>query len=152
MDLYPVNCQPNELKCDAPMSFIIQMMCMVVAQKLRCLKDWGFRLQHIEMVYWQPLKTVSILCTIVGYTMTVSMSLRWAYRWVSTERQRFLVLVNQQSNSWIVASIKTRSICSLNRYHGKRHTPCPVIEMSVRGASTISGLASWIITGMCNGI
>ena len=39
---YAVNCQLKALKCDGLMLFIMQMMCIVVAQKLRCFEDFGF--------------------------------------------------------------------------------------------------------------
>jgi len=147
-----VNCRPKALKRDGATSFIIQMMCIVVAQKLRCLEDPGFKWQYIETVYWLPIETVCILWTIVEYPMTVSMSVRWAQRWVSMERQRFIVLPIQQSPGCIVTSIPRRSIGRLNRQNGKPHAPCPIIQISVNGASTIFRLTSWILTGMCNSI
>jgi hypothetical protein len=91
-------------------------------------------------------------CTIVEHRMTVSMSLRWFQRWASTKHQRFIVISILQSHGWIVASIWRRSIRRLSRDNGNRHTPCPIIEMSVNGGSTISGLISWIISGLGNGI
>jgi hypothetical protein len=76
MDFHAVNCQPKALKCDGPALFIMQMMCIVVAHKLRYLEDLEFKRQYIEIVYWLLIKTVCIFCTIVEHPMTVSMSLR----------------------------------------------------------------------------
>jgi len=42
MDFYTVNYLPKALKCDGLTSFIMQMKCIVVAQKPRYLKDFEF--------------------------------------------------------------------------------------------------------------
>ena len=42
MDSYGVNCWPKALKRDGPTSLVMQMTCMVVAQKQGCLEDFGF--------------------------------------------------------------------------------------------------------------
>ena len=76
MDFYAVNCRPQALGLDWPLSFIMPMMCIVVAQKLRCLEDFEFKWQYIEMVYWLPKKTVCIVCTIVEHPITVTISVR----------------------------------------------------------------------------
>jgi len=91
-------------------------------------------------------------CTIVEHPMTVSMSLRWAQRWASMEHQRFIVLPIQQSPGCIVSCIHPRRIGCRHRLNGKPRTPSPTIEMCINWASTISGLTSWILTGLCNGI
>jgi len=100
MDFYGVDCRPKVLERDGPTLFILQMTCIVVAQKLRCLEDFGFEWYYIETVYWLPKETVWILCTIVEHPMTVSMSLRWAQRWASTERQRSSALHHGESISF----------------------------------------------------
>jgi len=69
----------------------------------------------------------------------------------STVRQRFIVISIQQSTGCIVASIQRRSIGRLSTEIVKPHPHCPIIDMSVNGASTISGLTSWTITWLCNG-
>jgi len=152
MDFYAVNCRLKALKCYGGTSLNMSMTCIVVAQKLWCLEDLGFKWHYIETVYWLPIEAVCIFCTIVEHPMTLSMSLRWAQRWASKERQRFIVISIQQSLSCIVASIQRRSIGWLSRDNGRPHPHCPIIEMCVNEASTISGLTSWMITGLCNGI
>ena len=152
MDFYAIYCCPKALKRDGATSLIMSMMCIVIAQKLRFLKDLGFKWYYIETEYWLPIEAVCIFCTIVEHPMTVSMSLRWAQRWVSMERQRCIVISIQQSPGCIDASIQRRSIGRLRGENGKQHAPCAVIEMSINVASTISGLTSWIMTGLCNGI
>jgi hypothetical protein len=43
MDFDAVSCLPKALKRDGPMSVIVQMTYIVVAQKLKCLEDLGFK-------------------------------------------------------------------------------------------------------------
>jgi len=91
---------------------------------------------------------ICILHTFVQHTITVSMLLRSA----SMERQQFTVLRIQQSKSCIVPSLKRGSIGHLDRKEGKRHDPCPILDTSINGVSSIFDLASWIVTGLRNGI
>jgi hypothetical protein len=95
--------------------------------------------------YWLSIMTLWLLFNVIAHRMTVGMSLKWA----STERQRsvngastILVWSFRQSKSCIVTSIQKRVIGRLSIWNGKRHACCPIREMSVNGASPISGLAS----------
>jgi hypothetical protein len=151
MECYAANCWPKALKRDGPASLVISMTCIVVAQKLRFLEDLGFKWDCIDPVYRLPIEAVCIFCTIVEHPITDSRSLRYAQRSASMERQRFIVISIQLSPSCIVASIE-RSIGQLSGENDKSHAHCPVIEMSVNWASMISGLTSWKITGLFNGI
>jgi len=113
MDFHEVNCWLNGLECNGPTSLIMQMTCIVVAQNLRCLKDFGFIWYYIETVYWLPKKTLWILCTIVEHPVTVSMSVRWAQWWASIEGQQLLALHHG----------KSRSFCC-NVYSKSNYSPC----------------------------
>jgi len=146
--IYAVNSRPKVLKYVRPTSFIFQMTCIVVSQKLRDLTAFECKWSYIETLCWRSILTAWILCIIVEHTMTDCMSLRWA----STEHQRFRVWSIQQSNGCIVTSIQRGSIRHLHSSKSKSHAPCAILEMSVNRASTIFGLASWAITGLCNGI
>jgi len=84
MNLYAVYSRPEVLNWDGPMSFIAQITCIVVDQKLICLEAFECKWLYIETMYWQSIMTVFIMRTIVEHPMTVSMSLSWE----STERQR----------------------------------------------------------------
>jgi len=58
--LYAVNCQPKALQCDRQMSFITQIRCLVVDQKLRGLEAFGCKCLYIETIYWLPITTICI--------------------------------------------------------------------------------------------
>ena len=148
MDFYAVNCRPTLMKSDGPSSFLVQMTCRLVAQKLIGLEAFGCKWLYIETIYWLSIMTLCILQTIVEHPMNDSMALRC----VSTEFQRFIVLPIQQVKGCIVAPIQRGSISHHDRWKGKQNAPRPILEMSVNRASTIIGLASWIITGLCTGI
>jgi len=50
----------------------------------------------------------------------------------------------------IVTLIKRGVIGQLWTYNAKQYARCPIMEMSINGASPISGLNCWIITGLRN--
>ena len=58
--MYEVNCQLKWLERDGPTSFITQIMCLVVNQKLRGLVAFGYKCLYIEMIYWLPMMTICI--------------------------------------------------------------------------------------------
>jgi len=148
MVLYALNWQPKALQCDKPTSFIAQILSVVVAQKQRGLEAFGWKWLYIEMIYWLSIMAICIVCANDEHPMTVSMSLTW----VSTERQHVLVSPFLQWNGCMVTSFQTGNIGRHCTYTGKQHAHCPILQMSVNGASTILCLASWIITGLCNDI
>jgi len=148
MDLYAINYWPKVLKDDRPRSFISPTMYIVVAQKWRGIEGFGFKWLCIDMSYWLSNMAIWILHTIVEHPMTVSISWRWA----SMECQQFLVLHVWQSKACKVMSFQRGSIGHLNMLKRQREARWPILNMSINGVSTIFGLASWIITGLCNGI
>jgi len=152
MDFDAVNCRPKAVKCDGLTSFIMQVMCIVVAQKVRCVEDFGFEWQYIDTVYWLPNKTVWILCTIVEHQRTVSMSLKWAQRWASTECQRFRHCIMENPDGFTATFIHNRIIARLSIQKWLRQHHYYVLEMSIKRASTTSGLASWKMQGLCGNI
>jgi len=60
MGLHVVNCQLKALKCDSPMSFMAQITCLVVDQKLRGLETSGWKCSYIEMIDWLPITSICI--------------------------------------------------------------------------------------------
>ena len=56
------------------------------------------------------------------------------------------------SMSCIIPSIQRGVISRLWMYKGERHARSPIPEMRVNGASLISGLASWITSGLCDSV
>ena len=59
-ELHPVNCLPKEVLSNRLRSFIIQIMYLVVDQKLRGLEAIGCKCVYKETIYWLPIRTVSI--------------------------------------------------------------------------------------------
>jgi len=106
MDPYVINCQLKALKRNGPTLFITQKTCIVVGQKQTSLKPFGCKSLYIETLYGLSIMAVCILHTIVEHPIAVSISLRW----VSMERQRFLVLHHWQSKCCIVTLFQRGSI------------------------------------------
>jgi len=101
--------------------------------------------------YWLSIMTLWRSCKIIAHPMTVGMSLKWA----STQRQQSFTdfsLIFSAIQGLHRHKIKRRVIGRLSMWNGKQHGRCPIREMSVNGASPISGLASWIITRLCDRI
>jgi len=59
-DLYEVNCWMKALERDRPMSFITQITCLVVDQKLRGLEAFEWKCLYIETIYWLLIRTICI--------------------------------------------------------------------------------------------
>ena len=116
------------------------------ARKQRGLKPFVCKGLYIETIYWLSIMTICIVRGIVGHSMTVSMCSRWA----STERQQFMVLPIPQWNYCMDTTIQCGSIGQLCRWKGNQHAHCPILELNINWASTNLGLASWIITALCN--
>jgi len=69
-----------------------------------------------------------------------------SWKWASTERQRLLVMHLGKSHlRQVVVSHKVIFAC-LYRLNRLQYPPFPIMKMSVNGASTICGHASWEIT------
>ena len=66
----------------------------------------------------------------------------------SVESQPCGVSYYQQTMGCLMISFQSESIGPLYSQQGMRYTHCPTIEMSVNIASTMFGLASWIIQGL----
>jgi hypothetical protein len=111
IDLYAINCQPQVRNHDGAMSFITQVMNIVVALKLRWIDKLECTWFCIDTVYWPPILTVCNLCTMYDHAVTVSMSLRWA----SIEHQWFSVLPLQQWNGCAFTFFLCSSIRSPDR-------------------------------------
>jgi len=103
------------------MSLTVPRTCSVVAQIFRGLKAYGCKSLYIETIFWLSIMTVWILHTMVEHPITDSISWRWA----STECQQCWVWPFQQSQCWIVASIKRGSIGCLYGSKGMWQDPCP---------------------------
>lgn len=128
---FAVYCQQKVLKYAGPTSFIIRMSYIVRAQRLKELETFGCKWLFTEMLPWLSIMAVWLLDTIDEHPVIVSMSLRWA----SMECQWFTVLPIQQSEGCIDISFQIGSMCHLYSSQGKRHTPHPILEMIVNGAS-----------------
>jgi len=66
-------------------------------------------------------------------------------KWVSTERQRFVVLKVQYLDNNLVAVMHNRYVGSLYRQIRQRHAPCRILRMIINIASTIVSFTSWVI-------
>jgi hypothetical protein len=85
------------------------------------------------------------LATFIGKTDCNTLPAPW-WKWASTERQRFLFIRPGKSLlRLVVVSLKGIFGC-VYRQNRLQYTPCPIMKMSVNGASTICGHTSWDIT------
>jgi len=75
---YGINCCAKTLKRVRSTSFVVQMTCIVVAEKLRGFKAFGCKWIYNEMLCWLSIMTVWILGTTIEHRMIVSILLRWA--------------------------------------------------------------------------
>ena len=66
------------------------------------------------------------------------------------EHQRYAVLHYLQSTGCIDISFQSESIDHHYRERGMWHAYCPIREISVKGASLIFSLASWMFQRPCN--
>jgi len=66
-------------------------------------------------------------------------------KWVSMERQQFLVLHHLQSAWRLVETIPKCGICLLYRQESESHATCTILKFSVNRASTIFGLVCRVI-------
>jgi len=71
------------------------------------------------------------------------------WKWESTEHQQLLVMYPGYSQGQLVADSHIQSIGCLYRKKRKRMVPGPILIISINGASTTVGLASWLITAWC---
>jgi len=69
----------------------------------------------------------------------------------STERQQSWVLHHVKSKDYAPAYTDNKHISSFYAQKRNRHGHNPIVKMSVNKASTISGVASCIIQGLCCG-
>jgi len=70
----------------------------------------------------------------------------------STEHQQSWVLHRVWSKDYATAFTHNQPIGSLYAQKGQQHGHSPIVKMSVNRASTISGVASCIIQGLCCGL
>jgi len=136
------------LKRNGPMSFIPHITCVVVGQKSRGFKAFGWNWLYIDLIDLQLMMTLSIAHTNVEHLITISMSLVGA----SMEHQWYLIFRFQPSTGCIITAFHRGSVGCLYRQKVKWVACSPNKEMMVNGASMTFSLACWIFQGHCNSI
>jgi len=92
-------------------------------------------LHWLFLMYWPPLesKTTESHCLPHGENMS-----QWSVN-------DFWSCILWQSEWQLDADIHKWGIGCIDKQKREWHTPCPILKMSVSGASMIIGLASWLI-------
>jgi hypothetical protein len=67
-------------------------------------------------------------------------------KWASTEREWFSVMRPAKSHLGLVVLSHEGIFAGLYRQNRLQYPPCPIMKMSIKGASTIFGHAFWEIT------
>jgi len=98
-------------------------------------------------VIWSLLCITNVLAAFIGkYDTNIVKAAFW--EWASTEHQWFWALNYGQFMFRLVADIHWWDIGSLWGQKQQRHAPCRILKMSVNGASTVLGLAYFVIEAM----
>jgi len=96
-------------------------------------------------VIWLLLSMTNVLAAFIDKrdSNTITAPFR---EWVSTERQRFVVLWPLSSHRDLVAVMHNRCIASFCSQKRQQHCHRPILRMSVNAASTICGFVSMGVT------
>jgi hypothetical protein len=99
------------------------------------VKAFGWTRLYIPTLFKLSIMSVCILHTSDAHPIAESMSCRWA----STQHQQLRGWHIHQWKGCIVMSIQRGSTPWLYSSKWKRHSPCPILEMTVNSASTNFG-------------
>jgi hypothetical protein len=97
-----------------------------------CTRRWWNGDQNMITVIQSQIQWLHIVDTPVA-------------KWASTEHHWFLAFSVNQLQSGLVVVIHNQSIVCLARQTRTGYAPCTILTFSVNRASTIFGLASWVI-------
>jgi len=92
---------------------------------------------------WSWLYIVEALAAFIGKNHSNTLPASY-WKWASTELQRLFVMRPGYSHCRLVAGSHTGIIGHLYRQNRLRYPPCPILNMSINGASMIVGHVSWV--------
>jgi hypothetical protein len=95
-------------------------------------------------VTWPLLSRTNVLAAFFGKIMNNTVTAPF-WKWASMECQRFLVLYVRKLKRDLATAVHNQRTGSLLWQNNKQHGHCPILKLSVNGASTIFACVSCVI-------